>query len=206
MPQYKSRQGAEPNADDHRSRLLNGMAAAIVEKGYSASTIADVVRHARVSKRTFYEHFADKEECYLALYEASSDRMMQVIAGVVSGSDLPAEERLEAAARAYLSGLAARPALTRTNLMEIQAAGPRALAARRQVLQRFADMLRRLIDDARREDPALRPLSPSMSMAIVGGMHELLLLAVEEGRAHQLEDLTETATELMRAVVSERPA
>src|SRR6185503_15316570 len=51
---------------DHRSRLVQGMAIALTEKGYADISVADIVQHARVSKRTFYEHFADKEACYLA--------------------------------------------------------------------------------------------------------------------------------------------
>ena len=57
----------------------SSFAAASAEKGYAATTIADIVRHARVSKRTFYEHFADKEDCLLAGYQHVSDRMMNVL-------------------------------------------------------------------------------------------------------------------------------
>ena len=64
-----------PPRRGHRARLTGGLAAAIAEKGYAAVTIADVVRHARVSKRTFYEHFADKEACFLALYAETSDEL-----------------------------------------------------------------------------------------------------------------------------------
>jgi hypothetical protein len=86
--------------------------------------------------------------------------------------------------------------------MEIRAAGPRALALRRQVVQRFADMLRTLADEARRQNLELRPISPAVSTAIVGGINELMLLAVEEGRARELTGLSDTATELIRAVLS----
>ena len=57
-------------------RILGGMVAAVAERGYAATTITDVVRHARVSRRTFYEHFADKEACFLAAYDAVSDAML----------------------------------------------------------------------------------------------------------------------------------
>ena len=70
-----------------RARLEAGLAEAIAEKGYAAATIADVVRHARVSKRTFYEHFADKEECFLALYSDSSDELLALIAEAAWGDE-----------------------------------------------------------------------------------------------------------------------
>lgn len=189
---------------DPRGRLLEGLALSIVEKGYGATTIADVVARARVSKRTFYEHFADKQACYLALYSAASDQMLEVIAQVAA-EDGTWRERLDAAARAYLSALALQPALTRTFLMEIQAAGERALAARREVHGRFATLLRALTQDAAREDPSLTPLSAPMATAIVGGINELLLEAVEDGRTTQLAELADTAGALLTAAVFAPP-
>ena len=67
----------QPSGVSHRARLTGGLAAAIEEKGYAAVTIADVVARARVSKRTFYEHFADKEACFLALYSETSDELLK---------------------------------------------------------------------------------------------------------------------------------
>jgi AcrR family transcriptional regulator len=189
---------------DARGRLLGGLALAIVEKGYAAATIADVVRHARVSKRTFYEHFADKEACFLALYAAVSEHLLGVIESAVR-ADGPWRARVEAAARAYLSELAAQPALTRTFLVEIQAAGPRALAARRAVLERFAEQLRVLTAEAAADDGAdIAPLSPALATAVAGGINELMLQAVEDGRVQELADLTGVATELIVAVATSR--
>lgn len=191
--------GSDPS--DARSRLLEGLAAAIEEKGYAATTIADVVGHAHVSKRTFYEHFADKEGCYLALYSASSDHLLGVIAGAVA-TDGTWEDRLHAAMRAYLSELAAMPGLTRTFLVEIQAAGPAALARRREVLGRFAAQLRALTEEAAHDEPGLRPLSPQLAAAVVGAINELQLLLLEQGEPARLPELTGTAAELILAVVS----
>lgn len=197
--------GDAPLSADARGRLLAGLSAAIVRKGYAAATIADIVAHARVSKRTFYEHFPDKDACFLALYAAASDHLLAVIAQAVAG-DGPWRARVEAAARAYLSELAAEPALTRTFLVEIQAAGPRALAARRAAHDRFAQQLRALTAAAADEDPEVVPLSPQMATAVAGGINELMLQAVESERTHALADLTGAATELIVAVVTVREA
>ena len=191
----------ESDPSDARGRLLGGLASAIEEKGYAAATIADVVRHARVSKRTFYEHFADKEACYLALYSAASDYLLGVIADAVA-IDGTWEERLRASTHAYLAALAALPALTRTFLVEIQAAGPAALAQRRQVLGRWAELLRTLTAEAARDEPGLRPLSAEMAAAVVGGINELQLLTLEQGDPSRLTEITPTATELILSVVS----
>ena len=61
-----------PASSEHRARLLEGMARAVAAKGYADTTIADIVREASVSRRTFYENFGDKAECLIALYEVAS--------------------------------------------------------------------------------------------------------------------------------------
>lgn len=187
---------------DHRARLTGGLAEAIAEKGYAASTIADVVRHARVSKRTFYEHFADKETCFLALYSETTDALLTLIADEVARAEGGWDARLATAARAYFDRLAAEPELIRTGLIEIQAAGPAARALRRDVQRRYADMLRALSEEAAAEDPAVTPLSPVLATAVVGGIDEMMLEAVEAGHEQHLDELAGAAIELIRAVLA----
>ena len=187
-------------AGDHRLRLLDGMAAAVNEKGYAATTIADVVRHSRVSKRTFYEHFADREACFLACYAHGAELAMRAVAGAAAGGG-SWPQQVRAATRAYLATLQARPALTRTLLVEVHGAGPRALALRRSVLAQFARLLCELVERGRREHPKLRALSPAMSTALVGGINELVLSTVEQGGADQLDRLEETIADLVESVL-----
>ena len=186
----------------HRARLTDGLAGAIAEKGYAAATIADVVAHARVSKRTFYEHFADKEACFLALYSQTTDELLALIGAEVARADGGWAQRLATAARAYFDRLAAEPALIRTGLIEIRAAGPTARALRRDVQRRYADMLRALSDEAAAEDPSVTPLSPVLATAVVGGIDELMLEAVEAGQEHRMGELADAAIELIRAVLA----
>src|SRR4051812_48739693 len=189
-------------AASHRARLTGGLAAAIADKGYAAATIADVVAHARVSKRTFYEHFADKEACFLALYSEMSDELLGVIADAVARTDGGWDERLATAARAYFERVAAQPELIRTGLIEIQAAGPAARALRREVQRRYADMLRSLSEAAAADDPTITPLSPVLATALVGGIDELMLEAVEQGKEQRMGELADAAIELIRAVLA----
>ncbi len=196
---------AGTRAGDHRLRLMEGMAAAVNEKGYAATTIADIVRHSRVSKRTFYEHFADREACFLACYEHGGELALQAVAEAAgSGASWP--ERVQAATRAYLATLQAHPALTRTLLVEVHGAGPRALALRRAVLQRFARLLCDLVETDRRDHPEIRELTPAMSTALVGGINELVLSTVEQGGTHRLDQLEETIAGLVQAVLVRNPA
>jgi AcrR family transcriptional regulator len=191
-----------PAGAGHRGRLTGGLAAAIAEKGYAAATIADVVRHAHVSKRTFYEHFADKEACFLALYAETSDDLLELIASAAASAAGPWDARLAAAARAYFERVAAEPELIRAALLEIQAAGPRARGLRREVQRRYAEQLRTLSIAAAAEEHGISALSPALATAVVGGLNELMLEAAEAGQASHMGELAAAATELLRAVLA----
>jgi AcrR family transcriptional regulator len=176
------------------------MAGLLAEKSYAGVTIADIARAAHVSKRTFYENFPDKNACFVACYEALSGVVLDAIATAMS-QKLPWAKRMSAATKAYLATLESQPALTRTMMMDIYAAGPEALRVRRVVQRRFADNLRRLVDQGRKEHPKMPRLSPSMATAIIGGINELVLVAAEEGRADRLTELSGTADALLSAVL-----
>ena len=190
-------------AGGHRARLMDGMAAAVAERGYADTTIADIVRHARVSKRTFYEQFASKEECLLALYAAASGRVMDAIAEAVrGGAELDAQVAL--ATQAYLGRMQSQPVLTRTLILEILAAGPAGLRVRRDVNRRYAELFVAVVEADRRAHPERRSLSPELAAAAVGGINELVLQAVLEDRTDRLAELAGPAGDLLRAVIAAR--
>ncbi|HEX8385311.1 MAG TPA: TetR/AcrR family transcriptional regulator [Rubricoccaceae bacterium] len=173
------------------------MADAIVELGYNAVTVSDVVRLAKVSKRTFYEHFAGKEEGLLALYEANSVRLVDAVEAALGAS--PAGiTRVEVGVEAYLAGLQARPGLVRTVLVEILHAGPRGLRVRRAVNRRFAALLLREMGAAGTPPPH----ALDVAMALVGGVNELVLEAVEDGRSDRLTDLVGPVSVLLLPFLS----
>ncbi|MDN5697874.1 MAG: TetR/AcrR family transcriptional regulator [Rubrobacter sp.] len=177
----------------YHERLLNAMADAIVELGYETLTVADIVRLARVSKRTFYEHFSGKEECLLALYEANSARIIRAVETAIA--DTPrGGDRIEAGVLAYLLELQARPAVSRTVIVAILHAGPRGLAVRREVNRRFAALLLREMGEAGTGGPN----ASALAMALVGGVNELLLEAVENDRTDRITELVGPVTALLR--------
>src|SRR3954471_14575461 len=107
---------------EHRGRLLRGMAHSVATKGYADTTIADIVREAGVSRRTFYEHFRDKAECLIALYEAASRNALQVLRQAIDPSH-DWDAQVESGIRAYLQCLAGNPVLVRTLFVEILGLG-----------------------------------------------------------------------------------
>jgi AcrR family transcriptional regulator len=193
----------------------------VAERGYAAVTVADVVASARVSKRTFYQHFADREDCFLAAYVAAAEgplaRIAEAVAPAVEadpGAPAPAlAAEVDAATRAYLEALAEQPELTRTLLTEISGLGHRGWRVRREVLNRFADQLSALValgasrwaaGEEAAEVPelaGLHGLPRPTAVALVGGINELVLDAVEDGRGDRLGELAPTVTELVLAVL-----
>src|SRR5437868_792889 len=173
-----------------RGRMIEAMAETVADKGYAATTVADVVARAGVSRRTFYEHFSDREDCFLAAYDAGVDLLLghlQAEAKADAGLDWP--ERTRRGVRAYLEVLATEPAFARTFLIEVLAAGPRALARRAEVHARFVELLRTQAAQARADHPELPDVPDEVFRAIVGGVNELVSTWVREGRGDRLPEL-----------------
>lgn len=189
----------DPSAE-HRHRLLEGMALAVASKGYGDATIADIVREASVSRRTFYEHFSTKAECLIALYEAASLGALNVLRDAID----PEHEwqmQAEQAMAAYLGCLAQNPVLMRTLFVEILGLGMNGLAARRRVNQQIAMFMRSVINNDRNKSRRGPVLSEEMAMTVVGGINELVLQAIEQDRVSELQSIAKPAIRLLRAVM-----
>lgn len=187
-------------AADHRTRLLDALALALMAHPYGEVTIASIVSGAHVSRRTFYEQFENKDASLLALCERLSESILGLIA---AGYDPEAEwtEQLARVTDLYLQALQAQPALVRTLYIELMQLGSAGLAMRRRIGQRFAMFLIMQVELSRVREPGKRPLSPALATAIVGGVNELILQAIEEGRADRLSELAPTVSEFVQAVL-----
>src|SRR5581483_8428431 len=127
--------------ETQRARMLAAMVGAVAEKGYANVAVADVIAGAGVSRKTFYEQFANKEECFLAAYDAGVDSLLAAIDAALAEL---APDWLAAARRAvevYLASMAASPAFARAFLIEALGAGPAMLERRAEVQDRFAAQL-----------------------------------------------------------------
>lgn len=186
----------------YRERLVDALAASIEENGYRETTVADVVRIARTSRRNYYEHFGDRDACFLALFEASSDAILQRIAEAVR-PDLPWQEQVDDALGAYLDTVAARPALWQSFVRELPGLGEPGAACQRLATERFAELLVGLVESGRREQPELgmRSLAVDMAIIIVGGLRELTVIALDQGR--DVRDLRPVAAQTVKAILSE---
>jgi AcrR family transcriptional regulator len=173
-----------------RARMLDAVVVAVAERGFAEMTVADVVARAGVSRRTFYEQFDDKLDCFLAAYQSRSDRLLGQIEAAVAAAH--PDQRLRAGLTAYLQGLADEPTFARVLTIDILGAGPRALEVRERVRARFAATYRGLSDD----EDVLRGL--------VGGIAELVQARLLEGDADALPALVPVLERFVKAVAGDR--
>jgi AcrR family transcriptional regulator len=171
-----------------RARLLEAAGRAVAARGYAGATIDDVVRGAGVSKKTFYEHFADKEDCFLAAYEAAGEELFRRVLEAHGTSD-DWMERTRAGIAAYLRWLAAEPALARVFLIEVAAAGPRAAQARERLRDRYAVLMRDRQEEARADISSLPVLPDEVFHAAVAAVDELVVRHIRESSAESLPEL-----------------
>jgi AcrR family transcriptional regulator len=186
--------------NNHRERLIAAMAASVEERGYGETTVADVVRIARTSRRTFYEHFEDRAACFLALFDATNGEVIAAVAAAPNAS-APWERQVEQALGAYLDAVISRPALFQSFVRELPALGERGAEHQLAAIERFARQLVELVEQARRAQPALDAASLDVDGAImiVGGVRELMVIAAQQGR--DLRELRPTIAAVVNAIV-----
>lgn len=183
----------------HRRRLLDGLAASIREKGLVATQVSDIVRHARASRRTFYNEFADKEACFLALAEELSGEMFTVIAAAV-GQASSWEDQVDRGVDAYLGMLAADPALAVTFAVELATLGVAGQQLHRRGLERYAELVTTATGSEAMRAAGVRPVSRQTAIMLIGGINQLVELALANGEP--LEELAPAAKATIKAVVS----
>src|SRR5215208_4096584 len=191
LPRGPHRLTRETVIESQRGRMIKAIAEAVAEKGYAATTVGDVVTGAGVSRKTFYEHFTDKEDCFLAAWDTGVQVLFDAI---LSSRDRETDpiERMRAGLRAYLQTLAAEPAFARSFFIEVVAAEPRAEARRAEVHARCADLFATLHEQARRELPDLPDVPAAIPRAAVGAINELVSDYVRAGRTADLPELEDT--------------
>lgn len=181
-------------AQNQRERIITALVDTVAERGYNATTVAHVTKAASVSRRTFYEHFADKEACFLAAYEMVADHIresMQVAADAFE--DWP--QKVRAALATMLRFLAGEPELARVCMIEPIAAGGEIAAKHRASMEGFVEILKA----GRPEHSGERPLPEATEATLVGGIVSLIVREINAGRTEQLEDLLPDLVELTLA-------
>jgi len=172
-----------------RSRMLAAASEAVAEVGYARMTIAQVIGRARVSRKTFYDVFTDREDCFLAAFDQAISRA-RLVATEAYENESSWRDGLRAALAALLTFMDEHPALARLCLVEALAAGDAVLERRAQVLDELAEV----VDRGRFERNAARNPAPLTAEGVVGGIVAVL-------HARLVEDCSEPLSDLLGALM-----
>jgi AcrR family transcriptional regulator len=169
-----------------RERLLAAMLRAVAELGYRDVNVQDVLDRAGVSRPTFYEHFSNKEDCFLAAFDAVSARLRERVATAAEGGGECWRDRLRLGLSELLRFCLDEPDAAKVLVVEARGASPAALMRRDELLDHFSSR----IDGKARElvsDPT--PHSPVTAAGIVGGVEALLYSRLNKDDLKDLRSL-----------------
>jgi AcrR family transcriptional regulator len=170
-------------AANHRERLIVAGTQEIVERGYAETTVANIIKAAAVSRRTFYEHFDSKEACFLAVYDLVIAHMRARVVAAFEGEDeWPLAVR--AGLAAFLRFFAEEPQLARICLVEPLAAGRSVADRHRAVIASFVPLLQPGRGSGGSGEPP-----PQTEGAVVAGIAALVTMRVVAGQTDRLEAL-----------------
>ncbi len=185
-----------------RRRLLDGLATSIEADGYRNTTVADIVRGARTSRRTFYEHFDSKEACFVALLTDANAKMIREISAAVDPGS-PWARQVRQAVVAWIACAESEPAITLSWIRDVPSLGTAARDLQRDVMSAFVTMIQTLCDTDRWHAVRTEPVSAQLALMLLGGLRELIATTVENGG--HVRDLTEVAVRAAIALLGPPP-
>jgi AcrR family transcriptional regulator len=142
LPRGRHSLTREEVAGSQRERLQRAMAEVMAEKGYALTSVADVLRRARVSRETFYELYSSKEDCFMSVFDAAYAAIANAMASSGGSSSEPASSgTLARVLDEYLGAIASDPVTARVFLIEVYAAGPTAIERRTALQRGLVDLL-----------------------------------------------------------------
>jgi len=180
---------------NQRDRLFGAIVAVVSEKGYEATTVADVIELSAVSRSDFYRHFANKAECLAAAAEAMLDSALEALRQVDGRS---APDRAEVMFRRFIDLVASQPAAARVCFVELHAAGEAGEAVADQGFEAFAQ----LVEDVGPKSWGDGQISPQLSRALIGGVGKVVHTHLYRD---DVEGLTSLAPELWRWLITVTP-
>ncbi|AYF75818.1 TetR/AcrR family transcriptional regulator [Nocardia yunnanensis] len=199
-PTARAESGAEPDSA-FRRRLLDAMADAVRERGYRDTTVADVVRLARTSRRTFYEHFADKQDCFVALLsERNNDTIEQIYAAV--DPTAPWDVQVHQAIESWIGASRVDTSITLAWIRDTPALGERARQLHREAAEAFTALIQNLTATPEFQSAGLHPPDKQMATILYGGFRELIASTVEDGR--DVTEIIAVAVDTALALVGPR--
>jgi AcrR family transcriptional regulator len=167
-----------------RERLLAAMIKTVTEIGYNALTVQNVLARAGISRPTFYEQFEDKEDCFLAAFDASTAQLRERLEAAVAAAGLDWRDKLRGGIAELLRFIVDEPEVARIVIVEARASSPAGLLRRDELLDHFANCIDALV----REDLD-KPPSAIAAAGVVGGIESVLYARLQKGETEGLDSL-----------------
>jgi AcrR family transcriptional regulator len=189
-----------------KQRLFEAAATVFSRSGYAEASAEGISRQAGMSKATFYEHFANKEECLIALFEDATSRLLDGLVAASRGADRDYEDRHRAGLRSILEGVDTNPEVAQAILVETVGAGRRVAEMRDAVLNKIAQVMyeQTIRAAALTGGPAFS--SPDEAFAIVGATFELVSRQLRTGQPTRVLDLQPLIERLILGLLSQPPS
>jgi len=202
LPRGRHKLDPQLVAASQRQRLLEAITELVAEKGFPDVTIGEIVSRAGTAKRTFYDHFADKLQCFLAALDGITDTLVASSARMfaVSGT---VRERCEYSVRGYLELLASMPSAAKVFYLEAIAAGPEAVTRRHDVHLKFARNIVALSRSVALAGEG-RELGELHAVGVVGALHQMIYGQLHVHGPDSLLEISDDVVQLAVAFLTVR--
>jgi AcrR family transcriptional regulator len=189
----------EEVSERQRERLLRAMARCASELGYQNTRVADVVRVAKTSRSAFYDHFEDKQECFLEVYRRMTETFITAALDAAAAVE-PWQEKLEAGISTYFRWMAQHPEVARSTIIEIHEAGRAGLVARSKALQQWMRTIEGVAILARRSGEELPELDEVAFAAIILSAEAYVHDYARRGHVARVQEKTPAVVALARVL------
>jgi len=201
LPRGRHKLSREQVQASQRNRLLAAMLETVEVKGYGATTVADVVATARVSRDTFYKLFGDLEECFIHACDELQQQLLVALYGEAGKATW--HEALSSGLDLYLDFWSSRPGFATVYIVEFPTAGRRALEQRDRAYSRFEELFEALAARAREERPELRPMPELAPRLLVTAITEVVGQEVRRGHGEDLHDLRDGLLRFIATMIAD---
>jgi AcrR family transcriptional regulator len=205
IPRGRHAPPLEVRLEVQKHRLFDAAAIVFSKVGYAEASAEAISRQAGMSKATFYEHFANKEECLVALFEYATATLLEELVTASRGAERNYEERHSAGLHAILKSMERNPAMAQAILVETVGAGPRLAELRLAALGGFAQVMYDQTVRAAELTGGPAFASPDDAFAIVGAAFELVSRQLRTGEPERLLDLQPLIERLIIGLLSQPP-
>lgn len=199
LPRHRHALSREEVRGSQTGRLLLATAACVSELGYAETTVAEIIARAGVSRKTFYEVFADKEAAVLATFAGVEQMLLRVTAATTEADDPVV--MIRSALTVFLEALAAQPEFTRMLVIEAPGGGPRIRARRNEALRAAAAAVTARVNEVRRDHPGHAAVTEDLVIGALGGVLEICAQHLSPGDARDLPMLLPALCTLVESVL-----